>query len=101
MLLCIYMHSLKWNLIAEQSVCLVDPISVLLSQFWITTSTAISITISIFLGEAMAARVTRATRVLVWSSGSSRAVVCLGSCGAVRIPLGGQAYGIVWDECGS
>ena len=31
-LLCIYMHRLKWNLNAKQSVCLVDPISMLLSQ---------------------------------------------------------------------
>ena len=31
-LLCIYMHRLKWSLIAKQSVCLVDPISMLLSR---------------------------------------------------------------------
>ena len=31
-LLCIYMHRLQWSLIAKQSVCLVDPISMLLSR---------------------------------------------------------------------
>ena len=30
--LCIYMHRLKWRLIAQQSVRLVDPMSMLLSQ---------------------------------------------------------------------
>ena len=32
MLLCIYMHRLQWSLIAKKSECLVDPISMLLSQ---------------------------------------------------------------------
>ena len=31
-LLCIYMHRIKWILIAKQSVCLVDPMSMLLSR---------------------------------------------------------------------
>ena len=30
--LCIYMHRLKWSVIAKQSVCLEDPMSMLLSQ---------------------------------------------------------------------
>ena len=30
--LCIYMHRLQWSLIAKKSECLVDPISMLLSQ---------------------------------------------------------------------
>ena len=29
---CIYMHRLKWSFIGKQSVCLVDPISMMLSQ---------------------------------------------------------------------
>ena len=31
-LLCIYMHRLKWSLIAKKSVCLVDPMSMLPSR---------------------------------------------------------------------
>ena len=31
-LLCIYMHRLQWSLIAKKSECVVDPISMLLSQ---------------------------------------------------------------------
>ena len=31
-LLCLYMHRLQWSLIAKKSECLVDPISMLLSQ---------------------------------------------------------------------
>ena len=65
-LLCIYMHRLKWSVIAKQSICLKDPISMLLSQLLSQLRSQFSFASNMF--EAIGMEIMSSSRVCLFGA---------------------------------